>query len=472
MATLDQVPGAVLLVDESCTVTAANNPCAVVFGMDSETLRGRSLRTLQHDGVLDGSARECWEQAVSAVLTGAAEAVTEEISMASTGQETGLRYTLRVTQSEQSGMARCSLRSVGTSRGYEETVTALHHSTRELMDADDVETVLRRTAAAANDVLGFPGTAVREHDSQRDMLHHIAFGGRVGDIESRPSFSVETSPHGRAIRRGETVVEDVPDDDPYDREAFTQTMYVPIGDIGLLSVGTVGTNFDEMDVQFAEILAENATAAARVVDTTSRLRAERERLDRFASVISHDIRNPLQTAMLSLDLARETGDTGRIETAIESLERVERIIEGTLTLARSEQLDDELVTGELDELVRSAWNVAGSDEATLVVEDSEDIECEPSLTQSLLENLVRNAVEHNDQPPTVSVGTLDGGGFYVADDGEGVPEADRRRLLDERGREGDGFGLSIVHDIVEAHGWEFTLTESAHGGARFEVRIG
>jgi signal transduction histidine kinase len=62
-------------------------------------------------------------------------------------------------------------------------------------------------------------------------------------------------------------------------------------------------------------------------------------------------------------------------------------------------------------------------------------------------------------------------GFYVADDGVGIPE-DRRDAVFESGEtfseDGTGFGLSIVEDIAEAHGWRVALVESEDGGARFE----
>jgi signal transduction histidine kinase len=72
---------------------------------------------------------------------------------------------------------------------------------------------------------------------------------------------------------------------------------------------------------------------------------------------------------------------------------------------------------------------------------------------------------------TVTVGPLDdGSGFYVADDGPGVPEAERERVFEfgHSGSDGTGFGLAIVRGIAEAHGWRVSLTESESGGARFE----
>jgi signal transduction histidine kinase len=63
--------------------------------------------------------------------------------------------------------------------------------------------------------------------------------------------------------------------------------------------------------------------------------------------------------------------------------------------------------------------------------------------------------------------------IYVADDGCGIP-ADAREAIFASGyttaEEGTGFGLAIVGEIVEAHGWTIDVTESTEGGARFEIR--
>jgi signal transduction histidine kinase len=98
------------------------------------------------------------------------------------------------------------------------------------------------------------------------------------------------------------------------------------------------------------------------------------------------------------------------------------------------------------------------------------IEADRTRLQQLLENVFRNAVEHGGDAPTVRIGDLDDG-FYVADDGPGIPE-DEQQTVFERGYsttpEGTGFGLAIVAEIAHAHDWDVVVTDSASGGARFE----
>jgi len=71
---------------------------------------------------------------------------------------------------------------------------------------------------------------------------------------------------------------------------------------------------------------------------------------------------------------------------------------------------------------------------------------------------------------TLTVGELDDG-FYIADDGVGIP-VDEREDVFEGGyslASGPGFGLRIVDEIADTHGWSVAVTESDAGGARFEI---
>jgi len=93
----------------------------------------------------------------------------------------------------------------------------------------------------------------------------------------------------------------------------------------------------------------------------------------------------------------------------------------------------------------------------------------------VLDNLFRNAIDHGSSPVSVSVGSLDldrGSGFYVADNGPGIPESKRNEVFDwgeTTMGDGTGFGLAIVTDIVEAHGWQISIADSDEGGTWFEI---
>ena len=105
------------------------------------------------------------------------------------------------------------------------------------------------------------------------------------------------------------------------------------------------------------------------------------------------------------------------------------------------------------------------------METDRTIRCDLNRLRQLFENLYRNAIEHGGSDVTVTVGQLDEG-FYVEDDGSGIPEGKREQVFDlgfSTADTGTGFGLSIVQQVVETHGWKIDLTEGKNGGARFEI---
>ncbi|MFC7029259.1 sensor histidine kinase [Halomicroarcula sp. GCM10025710] len=102
--------------------------------------------------------------------------------------------------------------------------------------------------------------------------------------------------------------------------------------------------------------------------------------------------------------------------------------------------------------------------------------------RSLFENLFRNACEHNERPLTVRVGLIETSagnatteslvGFYVEDDGGGIPAEERDRIFDHgytTNTEGTGFGLSIVSRVVDSHDWTISICEETKQGTRFEI---
>ncbi|MBX0323591.1 PAS domain S-box protein [Halomicroarcula sp. F13] len=207
------------------------------------------------------------------------------------------------------------------------------------------------------------------------------------------------------------------------------------------------------------------------------LERQNERLDEFASLVSHDLRNPLQVATGNLELARAdaTGTVrDRIDAAGDALERMEALVDKTLSLAREGRDIGATERTDIGALAERAWRTVQTEGHSLSVDASPTVECDPDRVAELFENLFRNAVEHGqngtDAPLTLTVGELPDG-FYVADDGVGVPADVRDRVFESgytTSPDGTGFGLAIVQTIADAHGWDVTLTESESGGARFE----
>ncbi|MDZ7849720.1 MAG: ATP-binding protein [Halodesulfurarchaeum sp.] len=199
------------------------------------------------------------------------------------------------------------------------------------------------------------------------------------------------------------------------------------------------------------------------------LKRQNERLERFTSTVSHDLRNPLTVATGRLEIAVEETDSEHVETALDALERMETMIEDLLDLARQGQQVDETETVSLETAAREAWKMVQTDDATLEVRGDRDLEADPDRLASVFENLFRNAVEHVGPDVTVTVEPT-AEGFAVGDDGPGIPPGDRENVFESgytTDTDGTGFGLTIVTEVAEAHGWTVEVDESRAGGARF-----
>jgi signal transduction histidine kinase len=211
-----------------------------------------------------------------------------------------------------------------------------------------------------------------------------------------------------------------------------------------------------------------------------RLKRQNERLAEFANIVSHDLRNPLNVAAGRLELFQRDHDTEHLEAVERAHDRMGELIDDLLGLARYGQRVEGVERVTLDDCLDRAWGSVRTDDATLRVRTDATPLADSGRLQQLFENLFRNAIEHSstsalpdstEEGVTVTVGDLDGG-FFVEDDGPGIPESAREQVFERSyttTEDGTGFGLAIVAEIVDAHGWEIRVTDGEAGGARFEI---
>jgi PAS domain S-box-containing protein len=217
-----------------------------------------------------------------------------------------------------------------------------------------------------------------------------------------------------------------------------------------------------------------------VVDITERKQYERllerqnvelERLKTFTDALSHDLRSPLSVIGGRLDLYRDTGEPKHLDAVETTVERMEQLVEDLLRVARSGQVIEDPAPTLIGDVLETAREGTLPERATCKYDSIRPVMADADRLVQVFENLLQNSVDHGGEDVTVRVGPLENG-FYVEDDGPGVPEADRERMF-EHGyttREGGmGYGLSIVRSIIDAHGWDIAVTESEDGGARFEI---
>lgn len=237
---------------------------------------------------------------------------------------------------------------------------------------------------------------------------------------------------------------------------------------------------DDVPVLIDEVMTAPVTKpvlARRVANLVTRREQTRElarqndRLEDFASMVSHDLRNPLSIAEGYLDLEMAETDSENLRKIAQAHERMRELIENILLLARDGAVIDDVTQTDLAYVADVSWKNVETPTQRLVIDAEEELYADASRLMQLFENLYRNAVEHGGEDIRIEVGDISNG-FYIEDTGEGIPPAQRETLFAEDASavdDGIGIGLRIVNQIVDAHGWEIVATASDEGGARFEI---
>lgn len=238
-----------------------------------------------------------------------------------------------------------------------------------------------------------------------------------------------------------------------------------------LSVTAINESVNRGQVIVIRDITAQKAREKQLAQQKTQLERQNERLDEFASVVSHDLKGPITVAGSYVNIARQKDDPeeaiGEIEVA---LQRAENLIEDLLEVARRSQ-EFEYESVELGKSAHQAWGSVLTDEQSLVVETDVIVTADPSHLQRLFENLFRNSIKYGGSDVTVRVGTTTDG-FYIADDGVGISENERENIFDigvTEDPDGTGYGLAIVRNIVEGHGWSIEITTSESGGARFDI---
>ncbi len=201
------------------------------------------------------------------------------------------------------------------------------------------------------------------------------------------------------------------------------------------------------------------------------LRRQNERLEEFASIVSHDLRNPLNVAMGHLEIIRDDYESPSVEHVADALDRMETLIRETLQLAKQGKMVTDTKPIRLSDITTNCWQMIDRDDAALECSSDVQFYGDPSRVRQLFENLFRNAIEHGGSDVTVRVGA-ENGMIFVEDNGSGIPPEERESVFETghtTSEDGTGFGLAIVEQIVDAHDWNIRVSEGTAGGARFEI---
>ncbi len=218
-----------------------------------------------------------------------------------------------------------------------------------------------------------------------------------------------------------------------------------------------------------------------------------ERQRAFAGTASHQLRTPLTALRLQLeqlgnDVADDPSASRRVDDAIAESDRLHRMIEGLLTLSRSEATGVTAVPTALAEIVDQRvdqWRALAEERDVHLIVEIESrrlVRALPGSVEQVIDNLVDNAIEVSPAGSAVvialrdsatgrgSEGGPDGVALHVIDEGPGLSDADREQAFQRfwRGRDsgpdGSGLGLAIVEQLMSAAGGSARLDRSTAGG--------
>ncbi|MFT4923520.1 MAG: PAS domain S-box-containing protein [Haloarculaceae archaeon] len=369
---------------------------------------------------------------------------------------------------------------------FEDRLEGLHEISQGLLTAETTTEVAEMTMEAAAELFDLPVSAFWKYDAGEELLRPVAeTDDAVRIVGPAPTFERGDALLWESFNSGEVRnYEDLTEQSGvFNQETpLRSEVHIPCGDHGIItSSATEPHAFDEIDVESLRLLEALVTDAMTAVEREEQL-AERgealqrqnDRLEEFADVVAHDLRNPLTGAVGFLEIARKTNEPQHFERVEQSLDRMEDLITELLLIARGDRQAVNIHTHQLQPIVEEAWSYTDTSKATLSTDDPlGEIQADETRLLQLFGNLFRNSVEHGGEDVTVEVGPLvDDEGFYVADDGPGFSKGSRAEIealgaTDEM--TGLGIGLTSVVDVVAEHGWDLTAPATDQG-ARIEIR--
>lgn len=352
----------------------------------------------------------------------------------------------------------------------EQVISELHTVVIEFAGMESQEAIYSRAIDAAEHLLEFDRSIIAVEQNGR--LHPEAASSGL-DTDEFTVISIDDSIAGKTYRTGESLlIDDTSEwDEANPTGPWMSAISVPIDEFGnFQAVSTDPATFNDQDLQLAELLMTHVSHHLNRIRKREQLERQNDRLEEFASVVSHDLRNPLSVAKSRVELARDDCESEHLHSIEDAVDQMDKLIDNLLQLAKSGQNIDELAPVDLETLVTNCWQTVRTADATLVLNAERTIRGDQPRIRQLFENLFRNAVEHGGSEVIVTVGELDDG-FYVEDDGSGIPSDERENVF-ETGyssiHNATGFGLSIVDQVATGHGWTVTMTDSAAGGVRIE----
>jgi signal transduction histidine kinase len=278
-----------------------------------------------------------------------------------------------------------------------------------------------------------------------------------------------------------------------------------IGAIALMATGLVGRAFSgwitrpladvegaatrigagDLTVRAPERGPPEVRSLARAFNITSaKLEALLDSQASFVADASHQLRTPLTALRLRLENLQATG--ADVAAPLAEVGRLNGLVDDLLALARADASDAPQETLDAAAVLREraeAWMpLAAERGVTIRCAGAGSVCAARARLDQVLDNLIANALDASPPGTAVTLSATRAGDrveLHVADEGRGLPAADRRRAFDRFWRgpgggkdDGSGLGLAIVARLVHADGGEVELREAPGGGVDAVVRLG
>jgi PAS domain S-box-containing protein len=365
-----------------------------------------------------------------------------------------------------------NVRDVTGIKRQERMMATLHEASRRLVRAETREEIASEAIdiAAAMELLPDARIDFFEAGALRSVAR------TNGDIEWDEQSFQRTAARGvTQYHTGSNEVVTVTDHDHRDLELpdgveSVRGLRMPLGEHGVFGVESSGESLDPFTVELAHVLASNTEAALDRATQERQLNEQAERLEEFAALSSHELRNRLQIALGTAERARAQQDVDAIDDVIETLGRMSRLVSQLLTLARTGSATRGSESIALSGISEVAWKAVDDETATLTVESDGIVTADRDGLLEVLEMVFRTVIEGGGSSE-VRVGTLPDG-FYVEDDDTGITPEQRADLLEPTHsdlNETTGDSVYLVATIAEAHNWDVSVAEK-DGKTRFSFR--
>jgi signal transduction histidine kinase len=208
----------------------------------------------------------------------------------------------------------------------------------------------------------------------------------------------------------------------------------------------------------------------------ARLDAARQRQRAFVGDAAHELRSPIASLRTQLEVAAHLGEPAPIPDLAVEVDRLARLVDDLLLLARADEGDPGLRRRErveLTALLRESLPAGARVPVGVAPGGPLWTVGDPSALRRVLDNLVANAVRHAASKVELAASrAADRLVVTVTDDGPGIPAADRDRVFDRftrlddartRDAGGTGLGLAIVRELVRMHAGSVILSDAGPG---------